>query len=241
MLLLAVQVQCVNLLQSFTAVTDSLSETTATEGIDQATTASSGVWHEVLDTNTNCIYYWNQQDNITSWVLPTNATVVKLQTSTTDTGKVIKGCYNHYVGMCVCIDQMNAVTTTAVANVTEDVTDYASEDLVEYGPQLPENYAPPNDDHNGSATMPDVSSRKRAAMDDDNNLQDIDNMLDDALEVKRARLDEGRLSNDLLCSVLQLEWLIMQLIVKSLLSKLMTISGHLMNSKASGDTQGNYY
>ena len=51
-------------------------------------TAAGGIWHEVLDTNTNCIYYWNQQDNITSWVIPTNATVVKLQSST-DTGKSI--------------------------------------------------------------------------------------------------------------------------------------------------------
>lgn len=77
------------MLQSFTAVTDSLSaaeegSTSTGEAVEQAT---GGVWHEVLDANTSCIYYWNQQDNITSWVIPTNATVVKLQQpSTTDTG-----------------------------------------------------------------------------------------------------------------------------------------------------------
>lgn len=79
--------------QSFTAVTDSLSATqevavdssAASEGVGQA---AGGVWHEVLDANTNCIYYWNQLSNITSWLLPTDATVVKLQSST-DSGKDI--------------------------------------------------------------------------------------------------------------------------------------------------------
>lgn len=154
--------------------------------------ASGGVWHEVLDTNTNCVYYWNQQDNITSWVLPTNASVVKLHT--TDTGKVIVArqyyillvpivCW--YVCMFVCPDQMDAAATTVSDSVTEETIE---EELVEYGPHLPEDYIPPSNDQSSSS---DVSSRKRPNMDDDGT-QDIDNMLDDALEVKRARLDEGR-------------------------------------------------
>ena len=100
-------------------MTDSLS---AAEEINTDTTAgegaTGGVWHEVLDTNTNCIYYWNQQDNITSWVIPTNATVVKLQSSTAaDTGKNIvtvnKLCnvyvwlYMLYVSLYVCFSRPN--------------------------------------------------------------------------------------------------------------------------------------
>ena len=94
-----------------------------------------------------------------------------------------------YVCMCVCPDQMDSttavVTATAAVEVAGETIDTASEDLVEYGPQLPANYIPPSDDQS------DVSSRKRPTACDDNT-QDIDNMLDDALEVKRARLDEGR-------------------------------------------------
>lgn len=169
-------------MQSFTAVTDSLSasqetavdSSAASEGVGQAT---GGVWHEVLDANTNCIYYWNQQSNITSWLLPTDATVVKLQSSTDS-------------------DQMDATATmTADAAVAAETTEVVTEDLVEYGPQLPDNYIPPSsnssNEQSSSAAVSDASSRKRVTMDDDGT-QDIDNMLDDALEVKRVRLDEGR-------------------------------------------------
>lgn len=93
--------------------------------------------------------------------------------------------------MCVCPDQMDATTTTTATTAATDVTgetaEVASEDLVEYGPQLPENYIPPS---NEMSTASDVSSRKRPTMEDEGT-QDIDSMLDDALEVKRARLDEG--------------------------------------------------
>lgn len=104
---------------------------------------------------------------------------------------------------CVCPDQMDstaAAATTAAAEVAEEATETVSEDVVEYGPQLPENYIPPSDEQ----PVTDVSSRKRPTTDDDN-VQDIDNMLDDALEVKRPRLDEGRWNDGLLFSLLQLE------------------------------------
>jgi len=78
---------------------------------------------------------------------------------------------------------MDAAVTTAV---TGDSTEISSpEDVVEYGPQLPDDYVAPSDE------QADVSSRKRATMNDES-VQDIDNMLDDALQVKRPRLDEGR-------------------------------------------------
>lgn len=51
---------------SFTAVTDSLSDAQE-DNIRSEGQASDAVCHEVLDTNTNCIYYWNQQDNITGY------------------------------------------------------------------------------------------------------------------------------------------------------------------------------
>ena len=79
-------------------------------------------------------------------------------------------------------------TTATVASATEETTEAPTEELVEYGPQLPDNYVPPSDEP--SPAVPDASSRKRPAGDDDS-AQDIDNMLDDALQVKRVRLDEG--------------------------------------------------
>lgn len=85
-------------------------------------------------------------------------------------------------------------TTTADAAVAAETTEVVTEDLVEYGPQLPDNYIPPSSNgsnEQSSTTVSDASSRKRVTMDDDGT-QDIDNMLDDALEVKRVRLDEGR-------------------------------------------------
>ena len=116
-----------------------------------------------------------------------------------------------HVCMCVCPDQMDGVTTEADTAATEegttDVT--SSEELVEYGPQLPDNCVPPSNEQ--TSTTSDVSSRKRPATDDENP-QDIDSMLDDALEVKRVRLDEGVLNDALLqCGLLQLEWLILQI------------------------------
>ena len=85
-----------------------------------------------------------------------------------------------------------AIATTTAVEVAGETTDTASEDLVEYGPQLPENYIPPSDKQSASVSeSSDVSSRKRPTTCNDNT-QDIDNMLDDALEVKRIRLDEGR-------------------------------------------------
>ena len=119
-----------------------------------------------------------------------------------------------HVCMCVCPDQVDGVTTQAVTAVTaateEESTDVtSSEELVEYGPQLPDNYVPPSNEQ--ASTVSDVSSRKRPAADDENP-QDIDSMLDDALEVKRVRLDEGVLIDALLqCGLLQLEWLILQI------------------------------
>ena len=93
-----------------------------------------------------------------------------------------------YVRMCVCPDQMDGVTTQPTATTEEETTEVtSSEDLVEYGPQLPDNYVPPSNEQ--TSTVSDVSSRKRPAVDDENP-QDIDSMLDDALEVKRVRLDE---------------------------------------------------
>lgn len=116
--------------------------------------------------------------------------------------------------MCVCTDQMDGVATQVVkiaaAAAEEDTTDVtSSEDLVEYGPQLPDNYVPPSTEQ--ASTVSDVSSRKRPPVDDESQ-QDIDSMLDDALEVKRVRLDEGVLNDALLqCGLLQLEWLILQI------------------------------
>ena len=102
-----------------------------------------------------------------------------------------------------------ATTTTTTTEVTQ--AENTSEDTVEYGPHLPDNYTPSSDHQTSSSLIvSDVSSRKRAAMDDESS-QDIDNMLDDALEVKRPRLDEGGQNDGLLCSVLQLEWLIMHI------------------------------
>jgi len=61
-------------------VTDNLSTEGTTVSADSTASEgeAGGVWHEVLDPNTQHVYYWNQQDNITSWVLPRDATVVKL-------------------------------------------------------------------------------------------------------------------------------------------------------------------
>ena len=90
------------------------------------------------------------------------------------------------------LDQMDGATaeatTAAAAGATEETTEAPTEEPVEYGPQLPDNYVPPSDEL--SSAVPDASSRKRPAGDDDSP-QDIDNMLDDALQVKRVRLDEG--------------------------------------------------
>ena len=85
-----------------------------------------------------------------------------------------------------------AIATSTAVEVAGETTDTTSEDLVEYGPQLPENYIPPSDEQSASVSeLSNVSSRKRPTTCDDNT-QDIDNMLDDALDVKRVRLDEGR-------------------------------------------------
>ena len=71
-----------------------------------------------------------------------------------------------------------------------------SEETIEYGPQLPDDYVPPNKEPTSEQdSVGDAPSRKRPVMEDEAT-ENVDDLLDEAMEVKRPRLDEGRLVND---------------------------------------------
>jgi len=70
-----------------------------------------------------------------------------------------------------------------------------SEEAIEYGPQLPDNYVPPDKEPASKQDdVDDIPSRKRPTMEDDAT-DNVDHLLDEAMELKRPRLDEGRLVN----------------------------------------------
>jgi len=70
-----------------------------------------------------------------------------------------------------------------------------SEEAIEYGPQLPDNYVPlDKEPASKQDDVDDIPSRKRHTMEDDAT-DNVDDLLDKAMELKRPRLDEGRLVN----------------------------------------------
>jgi len=66
------------------------------------------------------------------------------------------------------------------------------EEAIEYGPQLPDNYVPPEKEP--ASKQEDNPSRKRPTMEDEAT-ENVDDLLDEAMELKRPRLEEGRLVN----------------------------------------------
>jgi len=82
------------------------------------------------------------------------------------------------------------VVITDQVDTSSAVDETPSDEAIEYGPQLPDDYVPAS----SSAGEDDVPSRKRPTKQDEAT-KNIDDLLDKAMEVKRPRLDEGRLVN----------------------------------------------